>query len=110
MDTLSRIAGIIGFDKNEYNPEVAQVVTELTGTISVTGTSLAAGACDTSTLTITGASTSGQFSHVVATPQSALSAPVYLQAFVSSANIVTVKMCVAIASTPTTTTFNVSVF
>jgi hypothetical protein len=88
----------------------AQVVTELTGTVSVTGTALAAGACDTNSVTITGANTSGQFSHVVATPQSAPSAPTYIQAFVSAANTVTVKMCVATASTPTTTTFNLSAF
>jgi hypothetical protein len=75
-----------------------------TGTI--TGTLLALGSCNTGTATVTGATTSMP---AVATPVSDPGIGIVWNAFVSSANTVTVKECALVLSTPNNTAYNVMV-
>ncbi len=82
----------------------------LRGTVSITGTALVAGACDSNALTLTGAALSGTFSNVVVNSQGSVGAGFYEKARVSAANTVLVEVCAAVAGTPTTQTFNVAVF
>ncbi len=83
---------------------------QLTGTVTVTGTALAAGACDSNTVTITGAATSGKFSNVVVTQQTNTNFLFTIRGFVSAANTVEVEICAPVAGTATTQAFNVAVF
>ncbi len=87
------------------------VVAPLRATVTVTGTSLLVGACDSNTVTVTGATTtSGVNSAVVAVPQGSVGNGFYIKTRVSAANTVLVEVCAAVAGTPTTQVFNVSVF
>lgn len=79
----------------------------LTGTTgNIGGGLLAAGACASGTVTITGA-TVGMVA--VANPTANPGSGVQWQAYVSSANTVTVQACVLLLLTPTATTYNVRV-
>lgn len=83
----------------------------LRATVSVTGTSLVAGACDSNTVTVTGATTtSGPDSAVNAVPQGSVGNGFYIKSRVSAANTVLVEVCAVVAGTPTTQVFNVTVF
>ena len=75
-----------------------------TGTI--TGTSLPLGSCNTGTVTVTGATTSMP---AIATPVNDPGIGIVWNAFVSSANTVTVKECALVLSTPNNTAYNVVV-
>jgi hypothetical protein len=75
-------------------------------TASIGGGALLAGGCSTGTVTVTGATTSMA---VVASPTTSPGAGAYWQAYVSSANTVTVGVCATIALTPTASTYNVRV-
>ena len=87
------------------------VKTPLRGvTGSIGGSLLAAGACTGGTATVTGATTSMAASaSPVADPDPALSTGVVWDAFVSSANTVTVRVCGLAAVTPNATTYQVAV-
>lgn len=79
----------------------------LTGTSgSLGGGALAAGACASGTVSITGSTTAMS---VVATPVTYPGDAIYWKAYVSAAGTVTVKVCAAIAATPTSSTYNVRV-
>jgi len=79
----------------------------LSGTSSsLGGSALTAGSCSSTTVSISGATTSMAAS---ATPASDPGAGFYWQALVSSSNTVTVRVCAAVAGTPTATTYNVRV-
>lgn len=83
------------------------VLPNLSGTTgSIGGSSLAAGACSTGTVSIAGATTSMA---VVATPATYPGASFYWHGYVSSSNTVTVAICAAAAGTPTSSTYNVRV-
>jgi hypothetical protein len=75
-------------------------------TASIGGGALLAGGCSTGTVTVTGATTSMA---VVASPTTYPGAGAYWQAYVSSANTVTVGVCATIALTPTASTYNVRI-
>lgn len=79
----------------------------LSGTTgSIGGSALLAGQCSTGTVSITGATTGMA---VVATPVTYPTTGNFWQAYVSSANTVTVAICAAVADTPTASTYNVRV-
>lgn len=79
----------------------------LSGTTgSIGGSSLAAGACSTGTVSVTGAATTMS---VEATPVTYPGAPYYWRGYVSSAGTVTVAVCAAVAGTPTASAYNVRV-
>ena len=73
---------------------------------SIGGSLLAAGACSSGTVSITGAA-SGMAA--VATPGTYPGDGNYWLAYVSAANTVTVKICAAVAGTPGASTYNVRV-
>lgn len=73
---------------------------------SIGGGALLAGACATGTLTVTGATTS---MIALTDPNTYPGDGAYWDAYVSSANTVTVKVCAVIALTPTASTYNVRV-
>jgi len=75
-----------------------------TGTI--TGTLLVVGGCNTGTATVTGATTGMEVS---ASPVSDPGTGVVWNAWVSSANTVTVKECALVSLTPNNTAYNVTV-
>jgi hypothetical protein len=75
-------------------------------TTSINPGALAAGACGSGTLTLTGATTSMV---ATASPNTYPGDGNYWLAYVSAANTVTIKVCAAVAGTPTASTFNVSV-
>jgi len=79
----------------------------LTGTTgSIGGSALLAGACSTGTVSITGATTGMA---VVATPVTYPTAGNFWQSYVSSAGVVTVAVCAAVADTPTASVYNVRI-
>lgn len=79
----------------------------LSGTTpSIGGSALSAGACSSATASVTGSTTSMA---VEATPSTYPGDPIYWKAYVSSAGTVTVKVCAAVAATPTASTYNVRV-
>lgn len=73
---------------------------------SIGGSALAAGACSSGTVSVTGATTSMD-AH--ATPVTYPGAPFQWNAYVSSAGTVTVSVCATIAGTPTASAYNVRV-
>jgi hypothetical protein len=73
---------------------------------SIGGGALLAGACASTTVNITGATTAMA---VEATPVADPGAGNYWQAFVSSTGVVTARVCAAVAGTPTATTYNIRV-
>ena len=73
---------------------------------SLGGSALTAGSCSSTTVSISGATTSMTAS---ATPASDPGAGFYWQALISSSNTVTVRVCAVAAGTPTATTYNVRV-
>ena len=75
-------------------------------TTSVGGTALTAGTCSATTVSVTGATTSMA---VEATPSTYPGDAIYWKGYVSSAGTVTVKVCAAVAATPTPSTYNVRV-
>lgn len=95
-------------------PAVAQSVfvgpyplVQLAGSTASTGGSvLAAAACTSGTATVTGATTSMV---AVASPVTYPGDGIQWQAYVSSANTVTVKVCALALLTPTTSVYNVRV-
>jgi hypothetical protein len=79
----------------------------LTGTTaSIGGSALAAGACASGTVNITGATTSMA---VVATPATYPGDGMAWRPYVSAAGVVTVKVCADVAGTPTASAYNVRV-
>ena len=79
----------------------------LTGTTSsIGGSALAVGACTSGTVSITGATTSMA---VVATPATYPGDDMEWKPYVSSAGVVTVKVCADVAGTPTASMYNVRV-
>lgn len=79
-------------------------------TAALGGGSLAAGACTSGTVTVTGATTAMTVSvSPVATPLVDASHGVSVFGFVSSANTVTVEVCAIVATTPTARVYNVRV-
>ena len=75
-------------------------------TSTITPGALLAGACASGTVTLTGATTSMV---ATASPVTYPGDGNYWLAYVSAANTVTVKVCAAVADTPTASVFNVSV-
>ena len=75
-------------------------------TVSLGGSSLTAGTCSSTNVTITGATTSMV---ATASPVTYPGAPYFWNAYVSSANTVTVNVCAPIAGTPTASNYNVRV-
>jgi hypothetical protein len=75
-------------------------------TASIGGASLAAGACTSGTVNVTGATTSMA---VVATPVAYPGDGMDWRTYVSSSGVVTVKVCAVIAGTPTASAYNVRV-
>jgi hypothetical protein len=75
-----------------------------TGTIG--GSALAAGACSSGTVAVTGATTSMS---VVASPATYPGDGNFWEGYVSAAGTVTVKVCASIAATPTASAYNVRV-
>lgn len=75
-------------------------------TVSIGGSLLAAGVCSSGTATAAGATTAMV---AVASPVSYPGDGVQWQAYVSSANTVTVKVCGIVAITPASTQYNVRV-
>ena len=73
---------------------------------SIGGSSLALGACTSGTVSITGATTSMA---VVASPTTYPGDGMVWRPYVSAAGTVTVKVCAAVAGTPTASTYNVRV-
>jgi hypothetical protein len=73
---------------------------------SIGGSALLAGACSSGTATVSGATTAMVSD---ATPVSYPGDAFFWKAYVSGTNTVTVKVCAAIAGTPTATTYNVRV-
>lgn len=93
--------------KNLTSTAPAGYAATLSGTTSsVGGGALIAGACTSGTVTITGAA-SGMVA--VATPGTYPGDGIYWLAYVSSSNTITVKVCGAVAATPTASTYNVRV-
>ncbi|MCM0084391.1 hypothetical protein L4X63_22670, partial [Geomonas sp. Red32] len=92
-----------------FSNGTANVITQagfraVTGNIG--GGALAAGACTSGTVTVSGATTSMA---VVATPVTYPGDGAMWSGYVSSANTVTVKVCVMSAMTPSTSAYNVRV-
>lgn len=83
---------------------LAQTLSGTTG--SITGTSLAAGACDTGTVAVAGSTTAQA---VIATPVTYPGDGFYWAAYVSTAGTITVKVCAVAAGTPTSSAYNVRV-
>jgi hypothetical protein len=73
---------------------------------SIGGSALAAGACTSGTVNVTGATTSMA---VVATPATYPGDGMAWRPYVSAAGVVTVKVCAEIAGTPTISTYNVRI-
>ena len=73
---------------------------------SIGGGALSAGACASTTATVTGAVTSMA---VAASPNTYPGDGSYWLAYVSAANTVTVKVCAAVALTPNASTYNIRV-
>ncbi len=79
----------------------------LTGTTgSIGGSALAAGACTSGTVAVSGSTTSMA---VQATPATYPGDGTFWHGYVSTAGTVTVKVCAAVALTPTASTYNVRV-
>jgi hypothetical protein len=79
----------------------------LSGTTgNIGGSSLATGACTSGTVNITGATTSMA---VVASPATYPGDGMMWRPYVSSAGVVTVKVCASVAGTPTASAYNVRV-
>ncbi len=83
---------------------VAYVLSGTSGSLG--GSALTAGTCSSTTVTISGATTSMT---ATASPSSDPGSGYYWLAFVSSSNTVTVRICAAASGTPTSTTYNVRV-
>lgn len=83
------------------------ILPTLSGTsASIGGSALAAGACASGTVSITGAATTMA---VQATPATYPGDGIFWHGYVSSAGSVTVKVCASVAATPTASTYNVRV-
>lgn len=80
--------------------------TVLTGTATAGGTLLAAGGCQSVTTTVSGATTSMT---AAVSPAADPGNSVQWQAFVSSSNTVTVRVCAILAVTPASVTYNIRV-
>jgi len=83
---------------------VAYVLSGTSGSLG--GSALTAGTCSSTTVTISGATTSMT---ATASPASDPGSGYYWLAFVSASNTVTVRICAAASGTPTSTTYNVRV-
>lgn len=94
-------------DGANYQVSACTSLLKLTGTTSsIGGSSLLAGACSSGTVTVTGAATSNG---VIATPVTYPGDGNYWLAYVSASNTVTVKICAAVADTPTASVYNVRI-
>jgi hypothetical protein len=101
------VTNIVGGSVAKTQANGVPILTGYTGTTgSIGGASLAAGACSSGTVSITGAA-SGMAA--VATPGTYPGDGNYWLAYVSAANTVTVKICAAVAGTPGASTYNVRV-
>lgn len=84
----------------------------LTGTTSaIGGSSLAAGACSSGTVTLTGITSSMRVSATAtADPQVDATHGVSIYAFMSATNTATVRVCALVATTPNSVTYNVQAY
>ena len=73
---------------------------------SIGGSALTAGTCSSATVSVSGATTSMA---VEATPSTYPGDAIYWKGYVSASGTVTVKVCAAVAATPTASTYNVRV-
>lgn len=96
--------GKLGAGGFAFSGTKTTVLTVTTGSIG--GGALIAGACASGTATVTGAST---IMTATATPNTYPGDGNYWYAYVSSASTVTLKVCAAIAGTPTASTYNIRV-
>ncbi|WP_124485670.1 MULTISPECIES: hypothetical protein [unclassified Burkholderia] len=104
--TVSNSTGIVSF-VDGITVKGTTVNPNLSGTSSsIGGSSLAAGACASTTVTITNATTGMAVS---VAPVTYPGDGFYWRGYVSSANTVTVSVCAAAAGTPTASTYNVRV-
>jgi hypothetical protein len=96
-----------GYTGNATSNILLSSTLPMTGaTGSIGGSALAAGACTSGTVSVTGATTSMA---VVATPVTYPGDGMAWRPYVSAAGTVTVKVCANIAGTPTASTYNVRV-
>lgn len=101
------ITNIVGGSAANTRANGVPILTGYTGTSgSIGGGALAAGACTSGTVAITGAATTMV---AVASPNTYPGDGSYWDAQVTAANTVTVKVCAAIALTPAASTYNVRV-
>jgi hypothetical protein len=104
-NTPTTISGY-GISSIPYSAITGTPAAPLTGTVSIPGGTLAIGGClSTVTATITGATTS---SKVIATPASD-PGPYIINAWVSSANTISLRVCAGVAGTINTETWNIAV-
>ena len=102
LEIQSRPAGAQGTSNIGLLPGVGYATTGSLG-----GGLLAAGACSSTTIAVNGAAV-GMV--VQATPNDDPGAGYYTEQFVSSANNVTVRVCVPVLGTPAATTYNVRLY
>ncbi|WP_321913589.1 hypothetical protein [Paraburkholderia sp. J11-2] len=104
--SVSNSTGIVAF-ADGITVKGTTVLGNLTGTTSsIGGSSLAAGACATGTVAVSGATTSMA---VAVSPVATPGAGYVWEGYVSAAGTVTVNVCAIVAGTPTATTYNVRV-
>jgi hypothetical protein len=104
--TVVRSTGLVSF-ADGINVSGINVLPNLSGTTgSIGGSALAAGACSSGTVAVTGATTSMS---VVASPATYPGDGNFWEGYVSAAGTVTVKVCASIAATPTASAYNVRV-
>lgn len=104
--TIYRNSGVVAI-ANGLQVQGTFVYPNLSGTTaSIGGSALAAGACSSGTVSVTGSTTSMA---VDASPVTYPGDGNYWRGYVSSAGTVTVKVCASVAATPTASTYNVRV-
>lgn len=103
----SSTTNIVGGSAANTQANGSQIEVKLGGTTgSIGGGALLAGACTSGTVSVTGATTSMV---AVANPNTYPGDGSEWEAYVSSSNTVTVKVCAIVALTPTASTYNVRV-
>jgi hypothetical protein len=87
--------------------QTASTAQGLTGTITIGGSALLAGACSSATATVTGATTNMIVNaNPASDPLPALTTGIATHFWVSSANTVTMRECAIVAVTPNSVTWN----
>lgn len=104
--TIVNATGVVAFGDG-ITVKGTPVLGNLSGTsASIGGSALAAGACSSATVTVTGATTAMA---VEASPVTYPGDGIFWHGYVSAAGTVTVKVCAAAALTPTASAYNVRV-